>query len=168
MNDPKETHLKTALWIPDASGEEKFNKKSQGGGYAKRQLLVNNSAIIPFSCQLHCDFWNNKRFLPPNVNQKLRLVRNQYAFSIITETSADYKIKILDLRLVVRKIKPSDEIVSHHQKLWNTQDALFQFHQAKISQHLITAGVASAQISIVSGVLPKQVRLLLKNYEYCL
>ena len=60
--DAKETHLKTALWIPDVSGEEVFNKKT-GGCYAKRELLVNRSAIIPFSCQVHCDFWNNKRFL---------------------------------------------------------------------------------------------------------
>ena len=63
----------------------------------------------------------------------------------------------MDLRLVIRKIKPSDDIVNHHQRLWNTQDAVFQFHQAKISQHLIPAGVASSQISLVSGILPKQV-----------
>ena len=88
------------------------------------------------------------------------MVRNDDAFSILTETAADYKIKILDLRLVIRKIKPSEDIVAHHRRLWNTQDAVFQFHQAKISQNLIPAGVASVQIPIVSGILPKQVRFL--------
>ena len=66
--DAKETHLKTALWIPDDSGEEQYYKKTQGGGYAKREVLVNKSSIIPFSCQVHCDFWNNKRFLVSRLN----------------------------------------------------------------------------------------------------
>ena len=61
--DAKDTHLKTALWVPDKSGEEKYVNKSQGGGYKTRELLVNKSSIIPFSCQPHEDFWNNKRFL---------------------------------------------------------------------------------------------------------
>ena len=60
---------------------------------------------------------------------KLRLVPNHDAFSIITETAADYKIKILDLRLIVRKIKPSQDVLDHHQRLWKSQDAVFQFHQ---------------------------------------
>ena len=63
---------------------------------------------------------------------KLRLVRNHDAFSIITETAADYKIKILDLRLVARKIKPSQDVLNHHQRLWKSQNAVFQFHQVKV------------------------------------
>ena len=35
-------------------------------------------------------------------------------------------------------------------------------NQAKITQHLIPGGVASTQIPIVSGVLPKEVRYLLR------
>ena len=60
---------------------------------------------------------------------KLRLVPNHDAFSIITETAADYKIKILNLCLIVRKIKPSQDVLDHHQRLWKSQDAVFQFHQ---------------------------------------
>ena len=63
---------------------------------------------------------------------KLRLVQNHDAFSIITETAADYKIKVLDLRLVVRKIKLSQDILNHHQRLWKSQNAVFQFHQVKV------------------------------------
>ena len=96
---------------------------------------------------------------------KLRLIRNQDAFSIITETAGQYRIKVLDLRLVIRKIKPSQNVLDHHQRLWKSQNAVFQFHQAKISQHLIPTGVASAQIPIVSGVLPKQVRSSLPSSE---
>ena len=94
---------------------------------------------------------------------KLRLICNHDAFSIITETAGQYKIKILDLRLIVRKIKPSQDVLAHHQRFWKNQDAVFQFHQTKIMQHLIPTGVASTQISLTSGVLPKQVR----KYIFC-
>ena len=95
---------------------------------------------------------------------KLRLIRNADAFSIITKTAAEYKIKVLDLRLLVRKIKPSQDIVNHHQRLFNTKNAVFPFHQTKITQHLIPAGAANAQIPVHSGILPKQVfSVLLKH-----
>ena len=58
---------------------------------------------------------------------KLRLIRNQDAFSIITETAGQYKIKVLDLCLVIRKIKPGQNVFDHHQRLWKSQNAVFQF-----------------------------------------
>ena len=96
---------------------------------------------------------------------KIRLIRNSDAFSIITKTKGNFKIKVLDLRLLVRKIKPSQEIVNLHQKLFNAADAVFPFRQSKITQHLIPEGIANSQILVSSGILPKQVFSVLLKHE---
>ena len=100
--DSKMTHLQTELYIKDGAGFAGQNDKSAGNsGYAKREFMVHESSIIPFSCQTHIDIFSMKKILSPSLNLKIPFVRNEDSFSIITKTSGGYKIKILDLTLCI-------------------------------------------------------------------
>lgn len=65
--DAKNTHLETAFFYKEESGKESPNKKSKGGGYLKRHEKVQDGKKLYISTQVHVDFFNTVRFLPPGV-----------------------------------------------------------------------------------------------------
>ena len=165
--DAKNTHLETAFFYKEESGKESSNKKSEGGGYLKRHEKVKDGKKLYFSTQVHVDFFNTVRFLPPGVEVRLRFIRNQDSFSIITDKSGvNYKIKVNPkLKLVVRKIIPSDDLIDAHQKLFKSGNAKFPFSQSKISSHLVARGVETVDLqSVARGVLPSQIFLFMVDH----
>ena len=128
-------------------------------GIKKRKKLF-------FSTQVHVDFFNTRRFLPPGVEVKLRFIRNQDSFSLITESEAKYKIKVNPkLKLVVRKILPSEDLLSAHQRLFKSKTAKFPFSQSKITSHLVGKGVETVDFQVCRGVLPSQIFLFMVDHK---
>lgn len=180
--DAKEDHLRPSLYFKESySTCDNKAKTENNTAYDKREKLVRGSAIIPFSCQPHIDFFNTPKYvnyflahiihglmfyflffflrlLPPSVNVKVRLLRNSDAFSILATTPADYKIKILNLELEIKKIVPSQNILKQHEMLFKNSKAKFAFNQTKMTHHLVSKGTQNITIpQICSGILPKTV-----------
>ena len=110
-----------------------------------------------FVSGLHCDFFQSVRLLPSGVNLRVKLSRNNDSFSVMA-ASGNYKIKVDDLKLSIRKVKVSPDILIKHQQQFKIGPAIFPFSRAKISTHTIPKGVDSYEISeICSGLLPQQI-----------
>ena len=166
--ESKRTHMKTALFYEDGSGLEAVNVKDRGGGYDKRQAIVKDKKVIHFSTQLHIDFFNQKRYLPPGVNVKIRMIRNLDNFSIISnKDGSPYKIKLNPLmKLIVRKIQPTIELVASHKRLLNSKQAQFPFYQSRITSHLVPRGEQRVDLQSIAngGILPCQIFIVLVDH----
>ena len=165
--DATNTHLETSFFYKEKPGTETFNKLNQGaGGYETRSLKVKRGRKLFFSTQVYVDFFNTRRFLPPGIEIKLRFIRNQDSFSIITDGETKYKIKVYPkLKLIVRKIVPSEALLAKHQKIFKSTSAKFPFRQSKITSHLVPAGVESVDLQLCRGILPSQLFLCLIDHR---
>ena len=137
--EAKNTHLKTSLFYKEDLSKEAALKKVNGGpSFIKKQELFNGNRKVPFSSQLYLDFFNQRRLLPANVSVKIRLICNEDNFSIISDkTGSPYKIKLDPrLRLIVRKIQPSLEMLAYHKRLFATKKQFFPSINVKLQQGL--------------------------------
>ena len=67
--------------------------------------------------KLHVDMMFQERYLPSDVNVKVRLVRSPKAFVLMADgEDPGYKVVITDVALFVRKIKLSDTIKEIQQR----------------------------------------------------
>ena len=166
--EAKNTHLKTSLFYKEDLSKEAALKKVNGGpSFIKKRELFNGSRKVPFSTQLYVDFFNQRRLLPANVSVKIRLIRNEDNFSIISDkTGSPYKIKLDPrLRLIVRKIQPSLEMLAYHKRLFATKKAVFLINQCKITTRLIGRGEQTVDLqSVASGILPSQMMLVMVDH----
>ena len=165
--DAKNTHLETSFFYKDKPGSEAFTKIAQGaGGYKTRALKVQEGQKVFFSTQVYVDFFNTRRFLPPGVEVVLRFIRNQDSFSLITESTTKYKIKVHPkLKLIVRKIVPSEDLLSKHQSLFKSNSAKFPFSQSKITSLLVASGTETVDFQLCRGVLPSRIFLFMVDHR---
>ena len=166
--DAKDTHLKTQFWMKD-HGKVNANAKTDNSGksgYVDRQKMIESSKIVNFSQQLHIDFFNTRRLLPPGLSVKLRLLRNDDNFSLIAKTGS-YKIEIIphSLSLSLRKITPSLEIQKKHMQLLESgRNMFFPYQQTKIVTNLVSAGSQSIYRNICNGPLPSQIFMVMVDH----
>ena len=169
--EAKNTHLLTECFIKDRSGSEDADQKSDAAGktgYMDRNELIKGSNIVHFSTQLHIDFFNTKKLLPPSMNLKIRLIRNEDSFSLIAKTGA-YKIEIIpdSLCLNIRKIFPSTYILRKHEQLFKSgKNAIYPFQQARLTTHLVTSGTQHVGLqNVCTGPLPSQMFVVQVDHD---
>lgn len=172
--DAKSTFLETALFNQDDADTAKAKKivstdDPDESGYSRRKDRIKESKKCYFSTNLHCDFMNSVRLIPPGVNLKVILTRNSDKFCILADKTTNqiqYKIKIIDLKLSIRKVRVSQEIMLKHMEQFKVSDALFPFHKAKITTHTIGSGVSQVEINdICTGPLPQQLCIGMVDHE---
>lgn len=156
--DAKDTHLANALYLKDTEGKETTYAADSDGWKERFKQL--QSRKFPFSILIHSDFFQSQKYLLPNIEIKLKLIRNADTFSLLAaETlSSKYKLTMKNLRLQMRRIK-IDPIAqaAMEQKLKGTP-ALYDITQSKIKTFLIPSGTKSIDLpSMIQGNLPRSV-----------
>jgi hypothetical protein len=126
---------------------------------ALRQLLMKSSAKFDFMIPLSSDFIMSDRLLPPGVELKIRLIRNQDNLSIMSmEPNAAYTVVIDKLRLHMRLIELSPTLMHKHLSEWKTRPVVMPINRTVIRQYHISQGHASINIpSLFIGRLPKTI-----------
>ena len=147
----KETLLRTELY-----GEAPpFRKKWIGG-----------SKECSFDIRPPVDLFNSgSKFLVPNVSLQLSIHRNDPTYGIIKKVSDEgvvdantYKIQITDLKLVMRKVLPSQEHLRSYRAKLAVEDAILDFKDCPIRTFQIPHKISTINIpNISTGHLPKQI-----------
>ena len=111
-------------------------------------------------------FYNSKsytlfsRFLPPGIHMKLKFIRNNDSFVILSNDAANkYKIKLLDLYVEFRKLVVDEPILRRELQLFDSgKPYLVHFTQGKLMVNTIPkARMSYYQPDLITGVLPKQI-----------
>ena len=125
-------------------------------GLVKRNSLFLNGNTCELLGGIHCDMMFQDRYMPSDVGFRLRLMRSKDAFSLISDTqNADFKLKIAECKLYVRKVKLSPSMIVAHAKAFEVGNAKYPIRRVLCKTFTVSAGnMTASQENLFSGELP--------------
>ena len=161
----KQGHLACSGWEPDFpeyfddlrfDPDEKKNNTFNTGLQARR---IRMDHPWEYCVPLHSDLFRCDRLMPPGVDLTVRLIRAKDNFLLMhlpDDDGSEYVIKLIDLRLHVRYVSVTDEIIKRHQELMTKQPILMPIKKTEITAHHFGAGVTNLDLTnLFQNRLPK-------------
>ncbi|XP_039312426.1 uncharacterized protein F54H12.2-like [Solenopsis invicta] len=106
---------------------------------------------------LHCDVFNQERFLINGVEMRLRMVRSRDAFCLMDQTKRDFEVHILDATLLVRRSKISPGILLAHAKALSKTTAKYPLTRVEVKSISIHSGIYGETLdNVILGQIPKR------------
>ena len=111
--------------------------------------------------RLHVDLFMQDRFLINGVTVKIRLVRSKDAFSLMAGgANPDYKVRIVDAVLFVRKAVLSPTVAMAHIRALEKGTAKYPLRPVDCKVYSIPQGaLSSTHENLFLGTLPKRIIL---------
>lgn len=136
-------------------------------GFKARHKLTANNKIVEFFDNLYIPIFNQEKYLLPGCKLRMRFNRTPQNFvlqKLSTDTVANYNVKILDIKLLIRQILVDPSIVIAHEKLLKNQQALYQIDNLILKTFSLPQGSTSFLTeNIYPGKLPTKVVFGLVN-----
>ncbi len=155
------THLRTRGYLPDGPNDYAIvatPNTSVTTGYTTRRQFIKENKKLFFQCPLHASlFATGSRYLPPGVNVKIKLTRNNDAFTIMANTTdkTKYRIVLKDLLLRMKKVKVTKNVLESHAKSFTQQNAILPFHKSCTRPFVIPSGISSYIVqNAIVGEIP--------------
>lgn len=163
----KENYLAPQIFIPD-SPQDTFTALNPG--YVKRRALSASSKIFETSGRIVEPVFNQRRWIPPNIEIKLNLRRSQpeiYLVSSTTTSPCPYKIVFEDVQLRIHRHVINPKIITNHQKLLSSGKRM---QLPTRSYDVKTFSVAKGSMNVASeilwsGVLPEMIVFFMQDTE---
>src|SRR6218665_376670 len=159
----KTSQLTSALYYKDVAHRlENANPNddtAENDGFKPRTPMTREGRVVDMLGCLHSDLFFQDRFLPNDVNIKVRLVRNKDAFCLMSSAAAAaFKVRILECKLYIRKVKLSPSVFLAHAKALEVGNAKFPIRRVVCKTFTIPAGNLDAtQESLFTGQLPTRI-----------
>ena len=161
--EAKGTHLQAALWKKDTRGRMDLGVKTGSNnvtnkGAIERANLTNLSKAVELMGKLHVDIFHQDPYMLNGVDVRIRLVRSKTPFSMMVESAGDFRVKVTDAVLHVRKIKLSPRMQMMHIKALEKSNAKYPIRRIETKVFSVPKGNLSAnQENLFLGQLPKRV-----------
>ena len=157
-HDAKSTHLRACLYHPDNVGNEEVMTAANSSFVKRRNFLrQNNDSTFEFSTPIHIDFFDSRRFLIPGETIKIKLIKNDDKFLLMSATDT-WKLSIKSLRIVTKKLTIHPTIVEKHREMIQKQPVIYPIAQSKIKTYNINQGISATNLSgIFRGKLPRSI-----------
>ena len=126
-------------------------------GLKKRYAFSHKSGIIEMAGPLFCDVFGSERLLLSFVNLKIILNRNANEFCLMdSENDADYRVKLTEANLKIRKVKVSPSISIAHELALKKGPAIYPVRRLQCKTFTIAAGNPSLRKdNLCNGLVPK-------------
>lgn len=155
----KESHLTSSLWDADTPGmmDEHVNSATPNSALVRRARYIHDELALDLMGHLHCDVFNQDKFLINGVEVRMRLVRSKDSFCLM-ETNSTSKISILDASLLVRRAKISPGVLLAHARMLSKTTAKYPLTRVEVKTFTIHAGLVGESVdNVILGQLPKRV-----------
>lgn len=144
-SDAKDSQLTSALYYKDTPGHmderNPHADNSRNVGMKKRYSFFNNGGVVDMIGRIHADLFFQEKYLPSEINMRIRLVRNRDAFCLMAQdANAGFKVKIRDCKLFVRKVKLSPSVYLGHAKALDVGNAKFPIRRVVCKTFTIPRG----------------------------
>ena len=160
--DKKDYDLKNQLYLDDSDDDFNKFKLSESDTMKNRRAILNGTKKNTghFCVPLSIDFFQTPVFLCPNVNLKLKILKNKDEFFLLSD-GIKAKFKILDLKVRFRLVETAKIFSDDVTKIaLGKANAHYPYYMSKIRSNIITAGIQSfIWPSAIRGRLPKQIIL---------
>lgn len=135
-------------------------------GYASRRKLTGNG-VSEWIGKLDVDFFNVSKYLLNNVEIRMRLNRSSDKFFLHTKAAdKEYTVYLKEIKLYVRYIMPSDEIITAHEKILQTNKAIYPYERHLMKTFQLSKGdLDFSAEKLFPGYLPEKMILAFVNTE---
>lgn len=169
-SDAKESHLTSALWYNDTSGQmeaqrctpNEANPVHKNNGLQSRLEYCKNNKTVDMIGHLHCDVFNQDKFLLNGVEMTLRLVRSKNDFCLMQPQAGalSRKIVIKDISLLVRRVKINPNLLIAHAKTLSHSTAKYPITRVEVKTFTLHRGILGDTLdNVILGQLPKRIIL---------
>lgn len=172
-SDSKKSQLTAAMYYKDAATffEERNPHADDvhNDGMKKRYQHFAEGRIVELAGRIHSDIFFQDKFIPSEVNMRIRLIRNRDNFSLMAQdVNAGFKVKIHDCKLLVRKVKLSSSVYLAHAKALEIGTAKFPIKRVVCKTFTIPRGQLDfTHEGIFTGQTPTRIVLcMLDNTSY--
>ena len=127
--------------------------------FTRKKLMMDGKKVF-FNTRMAVDLFDTDRFLPPNVDIKIKLVRSPEKFGLLQDPAAakPFKIVLKDVKLHMRKVLPTLMVRESFKNKLLKEPCYLPFSATRLRHYVIPQGVSSFNIAnIANGTLPKQV-----------
>ncbi|XP_011630458.1 uncharacterized protein F54H12.2-like [Pogonomyrmex barbatus] len=155
----KTSHLTSSLWDTDEPGhiDALLESGTSNQVLVRRARYVQGGRSLDLIGHLHCDVFNQDKFLINGVEVRMRLVRSRDTFCLM-EANSTSKIHILDASLLTRRAKISPGVLLDHARMLSKTTAKYPLTRVKVKTFTIHAGVVGESVdNAILGQLPKRV-----------
>ncbi len=158
----KQSQLTSALYYKDVADHfEDANPNDPNAvndAFIARSEFTANGRVVDMMGCLHSDLFFQGRYLPSEINMRIRLVRSRDAFCLMSAAGIEYKVKIVDCKLLIRKVKLSSSIYVAHAKTLEKGNAKYPIRRVICKTFTVPRGnLDITQESLFSGQLPTRV-----------
>ena len=163
-DDAKSTHLTSSLYYKDIAGKmDNANplEAQANSGLKKRHSYFATGGTVDLLGRIHADIFYQPKYLPNDVTIRIRLVRNKNNFCLMSATpNENYKVRISDCKIYVRKVKLSPSVFVAHAKALETGNAKYPLRRVICKTFTVPRGnLDCTQENLFSGQLPTRLVL---------
>ena len=160
--DATKSQLLSQLFIKDDNDHpEDCDAAGANNGLFLRHQFIDGSKILDLQGPIHHSLFTTKRYLLNQVDVKLKLYRSSSAFCLSAgDTAPAYKIEIIDIYLLARKIRVNPTLVIAHSEMLKTTTAKYPFNRIECRTQSLAAGSTMfTWDNLFQGQRPNQVVL---------
>ena len=140
------TWLQAAGWYTDTAGKHDDKSDANVGFKLRKGLAAGGNTVTVYS-RIHCDLFNQDKYLIPGVPVRLSLTRHSDDFCIMAATDdADVKIEIVDVNLHVYKLELIGSKLTETTRLLQSNDAKYNYSAMQLYTSTEAKGPLSAVI----------------------
>lgn len=151
----KESQLTGVMWYKDTPGHQN-SVAAANKGFTTRKTLTEESKKVQMMGKLHLDLFCQEKYLLNHVDLKIKLRRSRDVFAMLGDAD-NYKIKIKDLALFVRKVQLSPSIRMGHVKALEKTSCKYPIRRVEVKVDTVPTGNMNyIPDNLFLGQLPKR------------
>ena len=144
------TESESVAFYEIADGGEPVNKNGK-----KRADWIRGGNVIRTVSNLSIPLFTQGQLLPPNLEIKINLVKNESSFILIAPANDTSKVVFDKFYLQCRFKQPTDVVLNLMEERLAKNNAIYHADKRVLSYHPITAGVREVTIdNLFNGILP--------------
>ena len=163
--DAKDSQLQSALYFKDTAGNMDVvdpttaDDENANVGLKNRYQLTQRSRVVDMVGRLHSDIFFQNKYLLNGVDMKVKLIRSKNEFCLVSSSEEpDYKVKILEAKLFVRRMKVSPSIQLGHTTALEKGNAKYPIRRVMCKMMSVPAGnITLTQDHVILGTLPNRI-----------
>ncbi|XP_011145856.2 uncharacterized protein F54H12.2-like [Harpegnathos saltator] len=151
--------MASCMWYSDTAGNMDAlpGATPNNHGLDKRATFVQRGRTLNLIGHLHCDVFNQDKFLINYVEVRMRLVRSKDSFCLMEGNTMSW-IRILDATLLIRRARINPDILLAHMKMLTRTTAKYPLTRVQIKSFTINSGVVGETLdNVILGQIPKRI-----------
>lgn len=151
----KDTHLRASGYCQDTAGQfEALGDKNEG--FKTRSTWTANSQEVELMGPLFLDLFTQSKYIIPNIELSLELVRSPSTFCVLAEKK--YEVEISDAVLYIRTVALNAQVQEGHMLGLKNLNAVYPIQKSEMKYHVVPSGSSSYVIdNVFHGVIPKMI-----------